>query len=82
MAVVEMPDKDLELLQRLLSSLSLNLSADELLHQPAHMLITYVAIFVYETLSGGRVPDGREARDALVQDVQRLRAHLEERPPS
>lgn len=72
-----MPDEDFELLQRLLSSLSLNLGSDEFLHQPAELLVTYVALFVYERSSSGRTPDGRQAREALREDVKRLQEHLD-----
>lgn len=73
MAIAEMPDKDVEVLRRLLSSLSMNLGNADMLPQPTQMFAFYVAVFVYGTISAGNTPDGRPVLDALVEDVRRLR---------
>lgn len=45
----------------------------DLLDQPAEMLVTYLAVFFYGTVSGGRAPDGRPVLEALHADVRHLR---------
>ena len=76
MATIEMPDEDLALLQRLLSSLSSNLNSEEMLNLTAKLWVGYLSVFVYETISAGLTPDGRPASQALAEDVRRLRELL------